>query len=120
RTLGRTGVLILNMVDTMPNLDVVRTAATRLGSTVEFDQGARYADYNASTDKLAEFGLAGLVAGGAGLAVAKKVGLLGLLAVFLKKGIAIAIALFAGVGAWVKRRLGRGNREESDDGGYAG
>lgn len=121
RTLGRTGVLSLNMVDTMPNLDVVRTAATHLGSTVEFDQGARYADYNASTDKLAaDFGLAGLVAGGAGLAVAKKVGLLGLLAVFLKKGIAIAIALFAGVGAWVKRRLGRGNGEDSEEGGYTG
>ena len=120
RTLGRTGVLSLNMVDTMSNLDVVRTAATHLGSTVEFDQGARYADYNASTDKLADFGLAGLVAGGAGLAVAKKVGLLGLLALFLKKGIAIVIALFAGVGAWVKRRLGRGNDEEAEEGGYAG
>jgi uncharacterized membrane-anchored protein len=52
--------------------------------------------------------------------VAKKVGLLGLLALFLKKGIAIVIALFAGVGAWVKRRLGRGNDEEAEEGGYAG
>jgi uncharacterized membrane-anchored protein len=120
RTLGRTGVLSLNMVDTMPNLDVVRTAATHLGSTVEFDQGARYADYNASTDKLADFGLAGLVAGGAGLAVAKKAGLLGLLALFLKKGVAIAIALFAAVAALVKRRLGRGNDEDSEEGGYTG
>lgn len=119
RTLGRTGVLSLNMVDTMPNLPAVRTAAAQLGSTVQFDQGARYADYNASTDKLADFGLAGLVAGGAGLLVAKKAGILGLILVLLKKGIAVVIALAAGVGAWLKRKLGRGSDDEGD-GGYTG
>jgi uncharacterized membrane-anchored protein len=120
RTLGRTGVLSLNMVDVMPNLPVVQTAAAHLGTTVEFDPGARYADYNASTDKLADYGLAGLVAGGAGLAVAKKAGLLGLLAIFLKKGIAVIAAGALGLGAWLKRKFGTGYQEVSDDGGYAG
>ena len=39
---------------------------------MQFDEGARYADFNASTDKTAEYGLAGLVAAGAGLAVAEE------------------------------------------------
>ena len=36
----------------------------QLLTMTEFDAGARYADYNASTDKKAEYGLAGLVAAG--------------------------------------------------------
>ncbi|MCP3792904.1 DUF2167 domain-containing protein [Paenibacillus sp. CH40] len=44
--------------------------------------GERYEDFNASTDKISEYGLTGLILGGAGLAVAKKVGLLALLIAF--------------------------------------
>lgn len=111
RTLGRSGVLSLNMVDSMPNLPTVRTAAASLGSTVRFDQGARYADFNASTDKLADYGLAGLVAGGAGLAVAKKVGLLGILALVLKKGLVVILAVGAGLIAWFKRRFAKETKD---------
>lgn len=105
RTLGRTGVLSLNMVDTMDNLDSVREAAKGLGATVKFDQGAAYADYNASTDKLADYGLAGLVAAGGGLLVAKKAGLLAVLLVFAKKAIALLVAGVIALGAWFKRRF---------------
>lgn len=120
RTLGRSGVLSLNMVDSMPNLPVVQTAAASLGATVQFDQGARYADFNASTDKLADYGLAGLVAGGAGLAVAKKVGLLGILALVLKKGLVVIIAAAAGLFAWFKKRFGAGSQENDEGTGYSG
>ena len=121
RTLSRTGVLSLNMVDTMPNLPVVKAAATTLGSTVQFDQGARYADFDPSTDNLADYGLAGLVAGGAGLAVAKKVGLLGILALVLKKGFVVILAGAAGLFAWFKRRFGAGSSQNDEDGtGYSG
>jgi uncharacterized membrane-anchored protein len=112
RTLGRTGVLSLNMIDSMDNLSSVRSAATGLGTTIKFDSGAAYADFNPSTDKLADYGLAGLVAAGAGIVVAKKLGLLAILLVFLKKGIAVVIALALGARAWFKRRLGRGKGEE--------
>jgi len=117
RTLGRSGVLSLNMVDVMPNLPLVRTAAASLGSTVQFDPGARYADFDSSTDKLADYGLAGLVAGGAGLAVAKKIGLLGILALVLKKGFVVILAGAAGLFAWFKRRL---SKESDDDTGSSG
>jgi uncharacterized membrane-anchored protein len=120
RTLGRSGVLSLNMVDAMPNLPMVRTAAAQLGSTVQFDEGARYADFNASTDKSAEYGLAGLVAAGAGLAVAKKVGLIGILLLVLKKGLVVLLAAGAGAIAWVKKKFGRGGDDAADGTGYSG
>jgi uncharacterized membrane-anchored protein len=112
RTLGRTGVLSLNMVDSMANLPAVREAAKGLGATVKFNSGSGYADFNPSTDKIADYGLAGLVAAGAGVVVAKKLGLLAVILLFLKKGIVIVLAAAAGGWAWFKRKLGRGKQEE--------
>lgn len=104
RTLGRTGVLSLNMVDTMSHLPHVREAAVDLGRTVSFDPGARYADFDAKTDRMADYGLAGLVAAGAGVLVAKKLGFMAVILLFLKKGFAILIAAAAGAFAWFRRK----------------
>jgi uncharacterized membrane-anchored protein len=112
RTLGRTGVLSLNMVDSMSNLNAVRVAATGLGSTVSFNSGFAYNDFNSSTDRMADYGLAGLVAAGAGLLVAKKVGLLAVALIFLKKAIAFIIAGAVALGAWWKRRFRGGGEQE--------
>ncbi|WCM60077.1 DUF2167 domain-containing protein [Paenibacillus polymyxa] len=57
--------------------------------------GERYEDFNASTDKISEYGLTGLILGGAGLAVAKKVGLLALLIAFFK-GAGIKVIILIG------------------------
>ena len=92
RMLGRTGVLSLNMLASMKDLGDVRTAAQSFGKSVSFEPGAAYTDFDASTDKAAEYGLAGLVAGGVALGVAKKVGLL---AIILKFGKVILIGLAA-------------------------
>lgn len=98
RLLGREGVLSMNMVSDMQHLTDVRSAAASFGTAASFAPGATYADYNSATDKAAEFGLAGLVAGGAGLAVAKKLGLLAIILAFGKKFIVlIGIALVAAV-----------------------
>jgi uncharacterized membrane-anchored protein len=115
RKLSRTGVLSMNMVDTMGNLGLVRGAAVDLGKTVRLESGARYADFDASTDKMADYGLAGLVAAGAGVAVAKKLGILGIVLLFLKKGFVIVLAAAAGGWAWFKRRLGFGKVEKADE-----
>lgn len=114
RKLGRTGVLSMNMVDSLPNLANVRTAAVDLGNTVQFDSGMAYDDFNSATDHTADYGLAGLVAAGAGVAVAKKVGILGIVLLFLKKGIIVVLAALAGGWAWVKRKLGFGGAAEAD------
>ena len=105
RHLGRHGVLSLNMVATMSLLPTVRTGAQDLARTVEFEPGARYADFKKG-DKTAGYGLAGLVAAGAGLAVAQKAGLVGVILLFLKKGIAIFAIAGAAIAGWFRKMFG--------------
>lgn len=58
--------------------------------------GNKYSDFDASTDKVADYGLSALILGGAGLAVAKKAGLIGVVLVFVKKfGVVIVAGLAA-------------------------
>ena len=67
----------------------------------------RYGDFNSSTDKVAAYGLAALVAGVA----AKKLGLLALLAataVKFAKVIVLAVAgVFVAIKRWLKGRTGQ-------------
>jgi uncharacterized membrane-anchored protein len=72
RILGRKGILVLNVVSGMRDLPQVQKATPEILSMVNFTQGNTYADYNPSTDKLASYGLAALVAGG----IASKTGIL--------------------------------------------
>lgn len=94
RTLGRYGVLSLNLVSVMPDLDSVRIAAQDFASLASFEQGARYADFNPSTDRAAEYGIGGLVAAGAGVAMAKKLGIFAIILKFLKPILLGVVALF--------------------------
>lgn len=119
RLLGRYGVLSLNLVSSMDKLDEVRVAANQFTAHASFDNGARYQDFNAATDAQADYGIAGLIAAGAGAAAAKKLGLFGAIGVFLVKfikPILIGAALF-GAGLWqaIKSRFGRSKPEESYD-----
>lgn len=107
RLLGREGVLSMNILASMSQLDDVRQAAKTFASVGSFHTGARYADYNASTDKKAEYGLAGLVAAGGAAAVAKKVGLLAVLAKFGKFLLIGLVALFAGFRNFIGGLFGR-------------
>ena len=95
RILGRRGILVLNVIANIQQLETVQQAAPDILGMVDFNPGNTYADYKPGTDKLASYGLAALVAGG----IAAKTGLFkwllaGLLA--FKKVIPVAaIALFA-------------------------
>ena len=106
RVLGRHGYLSLNAISGMNNLDAVRSGMDRLLPMTEFNEGARYADHNASTDKVAAYGVATLIGGGlaAKAGLFAKVGLL--LAKFWKLLLIGVIALGAGV-----RKLFSGKRE---------
>lgn len=95
RLLGREGVLSMNILASIGQLDEVREAAKTFASVGTFRTGARYADYNAATDKKAEYGIAGLVAAGGAVAVAKKVGILAIVAKFGKFIFIGLVALFA-------------------------
>jgi len=111
RLLGRKGVLSLNMLADMDHLPDVRTAAANFGKAAAFERGSAYADYDKSVDKTAEYGLAGLVAAGAGIVVAKK---LGFLAIAFGFGKWILIGL-AAVGATMRRWIGKIFRRNRDD-----
>jgi uncharacterized membrane-anchored protein len=96
RVLGREGVLVLNAVAAMDQIAHIKGELQTVTAFTEFNPGNRYADFDAKTDKVAEYGLAALVAGG----VAAKLGffgkLFGLLLAF-KKLIFIGVAA-AGAG----------------------
>lgn len=106
RILGRNGVMEIVLVTSAENLDnAVRELKTSL-STFEFNPGEKYSEYKKG-DRVAEFGLAALIAGGAA-AVASKKGLWAVIAGFFvaakKFAFAIVIALFAGIASIFRRK----------------
>lgn len=106
RVLGRRGVLSMNIIAGMRDLPTVGPEAAKLMATASFNPGATYADYKPGSDQKAAYGVAGLIAGGAVLAVAKKAGLIGIVLLVLKKGAVFLIAAFGGAWAWLKRLFG--------------
>ncbi len=74
RALGREGVLQVNVIGGMNQLKDINAKVPAMLSMVSFTEGNRYADYKEG-DKLAAYGIAGLIAGG----VAAKAGLFKLL-----------------------------------------
>jgi uncharacterized membrane-anchored protein len=116
RVLGRKGVLSLNVVGGMKDLKDIQTIADSVRDTVAFDPGFRYQDYK-DGDKRAAYGVAGLLAAGVGLAVAKKAGLLGVILLFGKKFIVLILAAFGGAGAWISRQWKKitGRRRDPSD-----
>lgn len=76
RMLGRKGVLVANAVAGMQDLAKIEAATPQILSMVDFNTGNRYADFDKKTDKVATYGIAGLILGGVGLKIAAKVGIL--------------------------------------------
>jgi uncharacterized membrane-anchored protein len=102
--LGREGYVSLNLVTAYGNIAADKPIAHQLLAALEFNEGRRYADFNSSTDRLAEYGLAALVGGVA----AKKLGLLAVAAAFLAKfAKVIGIAAIAALGIGAKLFKGR-------------
>ncbi|MBE9609243.1 DUF2167 domain-containing protein [Chitinilyticum piscinae] len=106
--LGREGYISMNLVTGMSTVEAEKPVAKQLLGALEFNSGKRYEDFDASNDKVAEYGLAALVGGVA----AKKMGLLAIIGAFLAKSIKLigvaAIALIAAI----KRFFG-GKSQES-------
>ncbi|QPQ55890.1 DUF2167 domain-containing protein [Allosphingosinicella flava] len=105
RLLGRKGVLSMNMLSSMSHLAETREAAGKFGRSAEFTPGNRYADFNPATDAKADFGIAGLVAAGVGVAAAKKLGLLALLLAFGKKFLVLILVGATGIWRWLRNHL---------------
>ena len=98
RILGRHGHFEVSIMSSVPKLAEIETQAPAILGMVDFTEGNRYADYK-SGDKVAAYGIAGLIAGG----VLAKTGLLkGLLLLLLKGWKLVAIAVVA-IGVIIKK-----------------
>ena len=113
RVLGRRGWVAVNLVADANELDRFKPEGRKVLDATKFQPGARYEDFDAKTDKVAEYGLVGLVLGGAGLGAAKlvKIGLLAKFGKVILAGLiaakkAIVVGAMAVV-AFFKRILGR-------------
>jgi uncharacterized membrane-anchored protein len=109
RILGREGYLEMNIITGIDMLPEVKKDIDMILGSTNFNEGQRYADFNEDTDKLAEYGIGGLIVGG----VLAKTGILAKIGIFLlkiiKPLIVGVIALFAFIG---KRIFGRKKEEE--------
>lgn len=111
RVLGRKGVLVLNAVAGMNQLPTVKTEMEKVIGFTDFTPGNRYSDFNSGTDKVAEYGIAALVAG----AVAAKLGLFAkLIALLIAFKKIVIVGVIAVVGA-VGKLLGLKKKESSAD-----
>lgn len=109
RVLGRRGFLSLNAVAGMSELNAVQSGMQQLLPSAEFNSGARYADYDSSTDKAAGYGIAALIGGG----IAAKTGLLAKLGVLLLAGKKLIVFLVLGLFAFVGK-LFRGKKDRQN------
>jgi len=63
RILGRHGVLVMNAVASIDELDAVHAGSKLLLESTEFTEGNRYQDFDSTMDKVAVYGIGGLIAG---------------------------------------------------------
>jgi len=97
--LGREGYLSLNFVTDLKELPAQKPDAKALLGALEFDKGKRYEDFDASTDHVAEYGLAALVLG----VGAKKLGLLAVAFAFIAKFAKLIVLAVVGFGAAITK-----------------
>jgi len=100
RVLGRKGVFILSAVASMKELPEVKANMENVISSIKFDEGNQYADFDSGTDTIAAWTIGGLVAG----KVLAKVGFFALILKFWKL---LVLAVVGGFGAIKKFLFGK-------------
>jgi uncharacterized membrane-anchored protein len=109
RILGRKGVLVLNLVATMPQLEEIERVIPTVLAMTNFNPGHRYSDFDPELDTVAAYGIGALVAG----KLAAKAGLfakLGVLLLALKKFWIFAVLA---IGAFFARLFRRERSKQS-------
>jgi uncharacterized membrane-anchored protein len=108
RMLGRKGVLELNAIASVDQLGEIDRQTPQILGMVDFKEGSRYENFDPKVDKVATYGLATLVAGGA-LAVAAKLGLLKGIWIFILAAKKFVIIGIVAVVAFFKKLFKRGD-----------
>lgn len=105
RVLGREGYLNLNVIGDMDVLPDVKHDVNQIISSVSFNEGNTYADFDSSIDKVAAYGIGGLIAG-------KVLAKAGAFAFLLKFWKIIALAAAGFFTAFKKKIFGGGKKED--------
>jgi uncharacterized membrane-anchored protein len=85
--------------------------AMELLAALQFNEGRKYADFNSSTDKVAAYGLAALVAG----AAAKKLGFFAIALAFLAKFAKVLIVAGGAAGYGILKFFGKKKDKPTED-----
>ncbi len=101
RVLGREGILEVSVMSAVPQLNDIKEKAPSILSMVDFTEGNRYSDYKEG-DKIAEYGIAGLIAGG----VLLKSGFFKVLLTALIAGKKFVIIGVIAIAIWIKKLMG--------------
>ena len=100
QVLGRKGVLVMNFIANIDQVEAISESRDQVLAMTEFNVGNRYSDFDPSLDKVAAYGIGGLVAG----KVLAKTGLLAAAFLFLKKfGIILVVAAGGFLARFFKR-----------------
>ncbi|QEC40441.1 DUF2167 domain-containing protein [Pseudobacter ginsenosidimutans] len=107
RILGRKGVLVLNAVATMDELNLVKADIPKVIHIANFTSGNTYSDFNPDVDEVAAWTIGGLVAG-------KILTKVGLWAVIAKFGKFIVLGIIA-IGGWLFSRFRKKKEEQTEE-----
>jgi uncharacterized membrane-anchored protein len=108
--LGRDGYFSLNLLSGSDRIANEKAVAHELLADLSYNAGKRYEDFSATTDRIAEYGLAALIGG---IAI-KKLGLFALLAATVLKFAKVILIGMAALGAGVMKFFRRKPANPSD------
>lgn len=114
RVLGRNGVTEVTLIDDLESVDKSLPGFREVLKNFSYKSGESYAEFK-SGDKIAEYGLAALVLGGAG-AVAYKLGFLATIGMFFKKFFKLIIAGVVALAVGIKKLVSFGTGSKRSDG----
>lgn len=103
RILGRKGVMVLNAIGRMDQLQPIAATIPHVMNSLKFDEGFQYKDFDSDVDEVAAYTIGGLVAG-------KVLAKAGLFAVLAKFGKVIIIGIGAALAAFWRFFRGRKQR----------
>lgn len=109
RALGRDGYFSLDLLTDRTHFEAEKPEADSLLTMLDYAPGKRYQDFDVSTDRVAEYGLAALI----GVVALKKLGLIAIATAFVLKFAKLGILAVIGMGAAVRRLISRAKNRES-------
>lgn len=96
----------MNFVARKDQLEEIKSGLPSVTEMVRFDSGKAYADFQEG-DKVATYGMADLIAAGAGAKIAAKAGLLVIALALLKKGGFLIVVADVAIAQFLRGLLGR-------------